>query len=810
MNIFEQYGIKEIADVVFYAIELNKYDEEVYVPVLYFDTLKVSNLEQTSQQTAAKGGLGNPNLIIWDFGKEINLTLEDALFTPASQSLMWGGKFGTKHSKIKGVWNPFIYPRDRFNKQIYLKEIVLEHDTDNNTYYWITDDLQKITYTTEEEIFNAGFVKKTCYLDNEVTYVKKIPNSDGRYKYIRKDVTIFTDEDQLLGIKSLCPKDKIIHENEDADPTVYYSSSFNSSSDDTLNEQLKTKKWSGGKRPEIAELIIDNYNDFEYMGYKYVPFDDNTTDCYYQQINLQNASKKNCGDGGADVVGYIWDKVDLKMLSVEGEQDICYLDNVNLRYLLQSDSTNKEIQIARKGLFRKTDNALENEILEYTKSDLEFDKDNGIIEKSYPYSSKIDFFNTIKWTVLSENGEEITKTVKVKVGTFYIMSDWNLSENSAYDSIHPIEDGMEKTKKIEFMDKFIAKQTFAIDADANLAMYNYSMSPKYSDQNLKVYIDPKTMKPFEANSDHFNCQDGTLIEGNLRIIKKDSLYYKWMRTIAKDYTSIGRTIIVDAVHFPCAFKVVGETKIRSRIDNSDKNFQIEIPLCKLKSDTNLQLQADGDPTTFSMSLQVLRKEDGEMLKLTQYEVQNGKVVPYDDFAADIAMPEEYQTYWSKEKIVTLENPEIVITNPIDSTAYHMEEDLESPYYRSAPYVEPTSTNLSDLDRSKIVIEEHQNEVISSKYVEYEDVERTIPTGETRTEIKEIISHSKVLNSNEYNFEIEDITPQDVNQNDEPSTQSDDDEPDFSSLISTNNDDDNNGAAAQSENIREVDINEFIF
>lgn len=84
MNIFEQYGIKEVADVTFYAIELNKYDEEVYVPVLYFDTLKVSNLEQTAESTAAKGGLGNPNLIVWDYGKEITLSLEDALYSPAS------------------------------------------------------------------------------------------------------------------------------------------------------------------------------------------------------------------------------------------------------------------------------------------------------------------------------------------------------------------------------------------------------------------------------------------------------------------------------------------------------------------------------------------------------------------------------------------------------------------------------------------------------------------------------------------------------------------------------------------------------
>lgn len=793
MNIFEQYGIKEVSDVTFYAIELNKYDEEVYVPLLYFDTLKVSNIEESTQQAAAKGGLGNPNLIIWDYGKEINLTLEDALFSPASQSLMWGGRFGTKHSKIKGVWNPYVYPKDRFGKQIYLEEIVLEKD-DDDTYYYIDDILGKVVYTTEEQILNDGFVKTVCLLTGEIKYSKKVENNSGRYKYIRKDKTVFTDTDQIFGIKSLCPKDKVIHETKESSPLYYYSASFNSSSDETLNEQLKSKKWINGKRPEIAELIVDNFGDFDYIGYKYVPIEDTDNECYFEKVDNKSVGISGCA-AESNVTGYIWNKVDLKMISTEGEQDIFYSENVDLRYLVPSDSTNKQVYIARKGLFRKSDTELSKEIYEYTKKDLLFDEENGIIEKSYPYESKVDFYNTIKWNVTLENGEEVIKTTKVKVGTFYIMTDWNLNENTPYDSVHPIEDGMEKTNKIETMLKCVADKTFAIDAESNLAMYNYSMSPKYSEQDLKVYIDPRTMKPFEANSDHFNCQNGDLIEGNLRIIKKDSVYYKWIRTNAKKYTSLGRTIVVDAAHYPKAFKVVGETYIRSRIDNTDERYQFEIPLCKLKSDLNLQLQADGEPTTFNMSLQVLRKEDGEMMRLTKYNIDKDNIVVVDDFAAQMPMPEEYKTYWSKTQSVELEQPEITITNPIDSTAYHLERDLDSPYYRSVPYVEPTSTNLNNLDRSKIVIEEHQNEVKRNTYTEYEDFERTKPTGEVRSEIAEIINHSKVLNPNEYQFEIEEI------ENEQISSHSD--SADLSSLISKEE------KTTHIEG-KEVDVNEFIF
>ena len=96
MNIFDQYGIKEVADVTIYSIH-KKADgsgDVYYVPALYLDTLKVTTTEKTAENTWAQGGLGNSRLISWDYGKTINLTLEDALCTPASLGLCWGGILG--------------------------------------------------------------------------------------------------------------------------------------------------------------------------------------------------------------------------------------------------------------------------------------------------------------------------------------------------------------------------------------------------------------------------------------------------------------------------------------------------------------------------------------------------------------------------------------------------------------------------------------------------------------------------------------------------------------------------------------------
>jgi len=86
-SILDRYGIKEVADVTFYKINA---DGSVGAPVLYLDTLKVSTIEQTAENTSARGGKGNPELITWDYGKEITVTLEDALFSAKSMAIMFG------------------------------------------------------------------------------------------------------------------------------------------------------------------------------------------------------------------------------------------------------------------------------------------------------------------------------------------------------------------------------------------------------------------------------------------------------------------------------------------------------------------------------------------------------------------------------------------------------------------------------------------------------------------------------------------------------------------------------------------------
>lgn len=86
-TILDKYGIKEVADVTFYELDNTGNPTN---PALYLDTLKVSTIEQTAEEAEARGGKGNPPLIIWDYGKEITVTLEDALFSAKSMAIMFG------------------------------------------------------------------------------------------------------------------------------------------------------------------------------------------------------------------------------------------------------------------------------------------------------------------------------------------------------------------------------------------------------------------------------------------------------------------------------------------------------------------------------------------------------------------------------------------------------------------------------------------------------------------------------------------------------------------------------------------------
>ena len=133
-GILDRYGIKEVADVTFYKIES---DGKPGAPVLFLDTLKVSTIEQTAENTSARGGKGNAELIMWDYGKEITLTLEDALFSAKSLAMMYGADMDGNDFKAQNKITKTVPVRDvgTDGKTVTINDKTFAVDSNSIKYY---------------------------------------------------------------------------------------------------------------------------------------------------------------------------------------------------------------------------------------------------------------------------------------------------------------------------------------------------------------------------------------------------------------------------------------------------------------------------------------------------------------------------------------------------------------------------------------------------------------------------------------------------------------------------------------------------
>ena len=205
-SIFEQYGIKEVADVTFYERDTNGHEK----PVLYIDTAKVSTIEKTASTAEARGGKGNPALISWDFGLEINVTLEDALFSPKSMALMQGSGKVVEGTSTEPVYVDVINEIYEFpeasSTSTSRNQIILKHEfKDNSIYIYEIDDNGR--WTSGEQL--RGWEKGTS--TNVISY------STGGTRINTQKVAVFykTPLDGTLGTA------QVININSDTFPGTY-------------------------------------------------------------------------------------------------------------------------------------------------------------------------------------------------------------------------------------------------------------------------------------------------------------------------------------------------------------------------------------------------------------------------------------------------------------------------------------------------------------------------------------------------------------------------------------------------------------
>lgn len=160
-----KYASVTVCDVTLYDL-VTKY------PVMYFDTLKVTNLEGSAEVTEIQGGKGNSTLASVSHTKAINVQFDDAIMTMSSLALLTGGELreGTNDNKIVMVESELVKVADGATK------LVLSRKPRMGSYVYIAQMID-------------GILSTATRLDEAVSTDSNEVSLDGFHNY-KEDGTI--------------------------------------------------------------------------------------------------------------------------------------------------------------------------------------------------------------------------------------------------------------------------------------------------------------------------------------------------------------------------------------------------------------------------------------------------------------------------------------------------------------------------------------------------------------------------------------------------------------------------------------------
>ena len=93
------------------------------------------------------------------------------------------------------------------------------------------------------------------------------------------------------------------------------------------------------------------------------------------------------------------------------------------------------------------------------------------------------------------------------------------------------------------------------------------------------------------------------------------------RSASNGIVSGGMTINIGAEFGSNTYYITGDTYARNVASGKDEFLQFIVPKGKVSAeDVSLTMEADGDPATFSMTVQCLKSESGSMVKLVKYNL----------------------------------------------------------------------------------------------------------------------------------------------------------------------------------------------
>lgn len=141
-----RYGLKEVANVIFFDIATKK-------PAIFFDTLKVSTIENESESAEARGGQGNGKLLSWDFGRTATLNIQDALLSDVSLAMLAGTQAKSTGIRATGRETLIVSGSSVTLAETPVSGSVTIYKVENGL---ITEEITGATVTDKDVDFTAG------------------------------------------------------------------------------------------------------------------------------------------------------------------------------------------------------------------------------------------------------------------------------------------------------------------------------------------------------------------------------------------------------------------------------------------------------------------------------------------------------------------------------------------------------------------------------------------------------------------------------------------------------------------------------
>ena len=217
MDIIDRYGVKEVADVTIY--ELDEF-ENIGKPVLFLDTLKVSEIEFENEESKHYGGMGNNLITNWSYTKEATVKIEDALFSMKSLAMLCGGKVSSDNKKIvkterfratgetvptkegnENIWNSISGWNNKFisiDGKEYNKLYPRFYDSEENEISkFVVGKLYYCTYYLNSEVFSIDITSNSFsgyyYLIGETFIRSEITGNDELFYFVVPKAKLTSD-----------------------------------------------------------------------------------------------------------------------------------------------------------------------------------------------------------------------------------------------------------------------------------------------------------------------------------------------------------------------------------------------------------------------------------------------------------------------------------------------------------------------------------------------------------------------------------------------------------------------------------------